>query len=183
MQLEEIYRPPEADLEHQAPAQALPQKVALLSLATFGLYHLYWFYQHWTRRKAHGEDVIPFLRAIFGVWFMYSLCQSVNRELERRAGPGPSFSGLAYEPLNTGVLAFGYFGLNMLWRFDGVLSFAGLLSFLPLFAVQRRINQLHEEMGIDPSQGSSYTTGTIVALVLGALCWLLIGTALFMSPA
>jgi hypothetical protein len=191
MELEDIYRPPGADLGQQAPGQATllppffqtsPLKVGLLSVATFGLYQLSWFYRHWKRRKEHGEDVTPFLRAIFAVWFMYSLCQSVNQELERRAGPGPSFGGMAHEALNAGGLAFGFFGLNMLWRISGPVSFLGILSFLPLVAVQRRINQLHAEMGLDPNEGSAFSPGTFFALVAGGLLWFLVGMAIF-APA
>ena len=194
MQLEDVYRPPQADLGsgHQAPAQGLPLppffqtsplKVALLSVVTFGLYQLSWFYRHWKRRKEHGEDVIPFLRTIFAVWFMYSLCQSVNQELDRRAGPGLSFGGMANEPLNAGGLAFGFFGLNMLWRLSAPISFLGVFSFLPLVIVQRRVNRLHAEMGHDPNEGSSFSLGTVAALVAGGLLWLLIGMAVFAPPA
>lgn len=193
MQPEEIYRPPQADLETPASAstqpkappffQTSPQKVALLSIATLGIYHLYWFYKHWTRRKAQGEDVIPILRAIFGVLFAYSLFQSVNREIERNATPGISFSGLALEPLNATGLALGYFFLSMLWRFTDLVSLAGLFAFVPLMMAQKRINQLHAELGYDPAEGSSYSAGTIVMLVIGGLFWLLVIVGLLMPEA
>jgi hypothetical protein len=194
MQPEEIYRPPQADLDAPAFAstqlkalppffQTSPQKVALLSLATLGLYHLYWFYKQWDRRKAHDEDVIPVLRSIFGVLFAYSLFQSVNREIERNAEPGVSFAGLALEPLNAGGLALGYFFLNMLWRFTDLLSLAGLFAFFPLVMAQKRINQLHAELGYDPAEGSSYSAGTIATLVVGGLFWLLIIVGLVMPQA
>lgn len=193
MQLEDIYRPPQADLGPgpQSSATGLtvppffqtsPLKMALLSVTTFGLYQMSWFYRHWKRRKEQGEDVNPLLRTIFAVWFVYSLCQSVNRELERRSGPGPSFSGMAHEALNAGGIAFGFFALNMLWRLSPPLSMLGALSFLPLVIVQRRINQLHAEMGLDPGEGSSFSLGTYLALAAGCVLWLLIGLASF-APA
>lgn len=193
MQLEEIYRPPQADLETQAPAaqtrplppffQTSPQKVAVLSIATFGLYQLYWFHKHWTRRKTYGEDVIPILRTIFAVWFSHSLFQSVNREVERTATPGVSFAGLAGEPLSAGALALGYFALNLLWRLPDLISFVGIFSFVPLVIAQKRINQLHAEMGYDPAEGSSYSLGTVAALAVGGLWWLLIAIGIFMPEA
>ena len=195
MQLEDIYRPPQADLETpaasaQLQAQALapffqtsPQKVALLTIATLGFYQLYWFYKQWQHRKDRGEDVNPILRTIFAVWFAHSLFQSVNREVENRSEPGVSFGGLAAEPLNASSLAVGFFVLNLLWRLPDLLSFLGLFSFVPLFIAQKRINRLHAEMGIDPILGSSYTAGTILALVVGGLWWLLVAAGLLMPQS
>ncbi|HKH49620.1 MAG TPA: hypothetical protein VKM72_33585 [Thermoanaerobaculia bacterium] len=183
MELEDIYRPPQADLEIQVPApskplapffQTSPLKVTLLSIATFGLYQLYWFHKHWYRRKAHGEDVVPLARTIFAVWFAHSLFQSVNRQVEHSAQPGPSFSGLAGEPLNAGLLAVGFFACNMLWRLPDPVSFLGVFSFVPLVIAQKRINQLHAELGYDTSDGSSFTLGTITALVVGGIWWVLV---------
>lgn len=192
MQVEDIYRPPEADLEVRTQAQpqvlapffqTSPLKVALLSLATVGLYQLYWFHKHWYRRKAHGEDVIPILRTIFAVLFAHSLFQSVNREIERRTTPGIPMAGVAIEPLSAGTLALGYFALNILWRLPDPVSFFGLLSFLPLVAAQKRINQLHADMGLDPSEGSAFTAGTFVALGVGLLWWGLVLIGTFMPEA
>jgi hypothetical protein len=192
MQLEDVYRPPQADLETYAPAQPRqlapffqtpPLKVALLSIATFGLYQLYWFHKNWSRRKALGEEVSPLARTIFAVWFAHSLFQSVNREVEHRAGPGPSFSGLAGEPLNAGLLAVGFFGLNVLWRLPDPISFLGLFSFVPLLVAQKRINQLHAEEGYDPKEGSSFTLGTWAALGIGLIWWALIVVGMFTPQA
>lgn len=71
--------------------------------------------------------------------------------------------------MNAGGLAFGFFGLNLLWWLPGLVSLVGLLTFLPLVVLQRRINQLHAEMGHDPAEGSSFTLGTAAGLAAGAL--------------
>ena len=93
MELEDIYRPPQADME-SPPSEAVdaplepapffqtsPFKVAVLFTATFGLYQLLWFYRQWDRRQDHGEDVRPLARTIFAVLFAYSLFQGVNDEI------------------------------------------------------------------------------------------------------
>jgi hypothetical protein len=189
MQVEDIYRPPEADLEvrTEAQPQALapffqtsPLKVALLSLATLGLYQLYWFYKHWERRRTHGEEVSPLARTIFAVLFAHSLFQSVTRKIEHRTTLGVPLAGVAIEPLSAGALALGYFFLNVVWRLPDPASFVGLLSFLPLAAAQKRINQLHADMGLDPNEGSAFTRGTVVALAIGVLWWGLALIGIFM---
>jgi len=191
MQPEEIYRPPQADLETRNPAQ--PQtlspffqtalwKMALLSVMSVGIYQLYWFHKHWWRRKLQGEDVIPILRAIFGVFFAYSLFDSVNRHIQRSAPADlPLSAGAPLQPLNAGLLALGYFALGMLWRLPGALGvFVGLFSILPLMAAQRRINELHATLGYDPQEGSRLTGGDVAVLVLGGLFWALVLFGLFM---
>lgn len=185
MEAEDIYRPPQADMDIPPPLpvasqaqppffQTSPLKVALLSIATWGLYQLYWFHKQWYRRKAHGEDVIPILRAIFAVLFAYSLFQTVNRESERRQPQGLPLGGTLAEPLNAGALALGFFVLTMLYRLPGLVGMVGLLSFLPLMAVQKQMNELHAQMGLDPKAGTAFTAGTITALVIGGLFWVLV---------
>src|SRR5262245_22041834 len=48
-------------------------KLVVMSVATLGLYQIYWFYQQWKRVRDGGEDVWPLPRAIFGVLFSYPL--------------------------------------------------------------------------------------------------------------
>jgi len=182
MQPEEIYRPPQADLEIHTPLlpqplapffQTAPWKMALLSVMSLGLYQLYWHHKHWWRRKIHGESVIPILRTIFAPFFAYSLFQSVNRHIERNAPADlPLSAGAPLQPLNSGPLAVGYFALGLLWRLPDALGiFAGLFSILPLMTAQRRINELHAVLGYDPREGSRLTGGDVAVLVLGAFFW------------
>jgi hypothetical protein len=195
MQPEEFYRPPQADLEIYTPqptqtqAQTLapffqtpPWKMALLSVMSLGLYQLFWFHSHWTRRKTHGEKVSPLARSIFGAFFAYSLFDGVNRQIQQSAPPGlPLSAGAPLQPLSAGLLALGYFALSLLWRLPENLGlFAGLLSILPLIAAQRRINELHAALGYDPQEGSRLSGGDVAVLVLGGIFWLLILASLFM---
>ena len=47
-------------------------KLAVMSICTFSLYQLYWFYQHWKRIAARERGAIsPVARTIFSVVFCY----------------------------------------------------------------------------------------------------------------
>jgi len=80
---ENIYTPPKAnvDSENSLPDFYLvsPRKFLILFISTMGLYRIYWFYKHWACfAKANDEDMIPFLRAIFSVFFTHSLFNYQN---------------------------------------------------------------------------------------------------------
>jgi len=196
MEVQDAYRPPQADMDGPPPLlpaapqvrspffQTSPQKMAVLSVATLGLYQLFWFHKQWYRRKAHGEDVIPILRTIFAVLFAYSLFQTVNREVARRLPPDQPLASSLSEPLNAGGLALGFFVLALLSQLlPGLLALAGLLSVVPLMIVQKKMNELHAEMGFDANAGANYGAGAIVALVIGGLWWLLMLIGLFAGKA
>lgn len=190
MQPEEIYRPPQADLEIYTRAepkelapffQTAPSKVLLYSLASFGIYALYWFYQQWDQRKSHGEDVAPLARGIFSIFFAYSLFKSVNQEIEVNQEIGRISEPI--KPLAAGVLAILFIVPNFLWRLPDALGFIGILSFLSMMIAQRKINELHAALGYDTQEGMKHSVGGLVLLVVGTLWWMLVLIGLFMPPA
>jgi len=51
-----------------------PKRFALFSILTFGIYEIYWFYKNWQAvKKAEGQNISPFWRAIFAVFFCHGL--------------------------------------------------------------------------------------------------------------
>jgi len=70
-------------------------KLSILSLATFGLYQLFWFYKNWVKVRARSCYVMsPFWRAVFSPLFCYPLASGVNSAAEsvnvaQRIRPGP----------------------------------------------------------------------------------------------
>lgn len=199
MEDDNIYRPPQADMEAPAPQalgkpatsapffQTSPLKVAVLSIATFGLYRLVWFYRQWARRQKHGDDVSPLGRTIFIVFFVYGLFQDVNGEIDRwdleAAQRAPSASppvpGSPIAHLQAGLLALLFIGLSvggyLVGRLEGARALAlgsTMLSCVPLAVVQKKINELNASLGFDPSEGTAFTAGSIAAVIIGALCWI-----------
>ncbi len=75
---DEIYKPPESDLtsglEQQAHRYFIVSrpKLAVLYLATLGLYLIYWFYGNWRNfRDATGQKLWPVPRSIFYILFTH----------------------------------------------------------------------------------------------------------------
>lgn len=183
---ENIYAPPAATVEEVEPSvtpDTLPfyvvsvPKFFALFLATFGIYHVVWFYLHWRRYKhAHQADIWPVPRAIFAVFFTHGLLRAVDRQARRgdlRPGWNPSSLAtaivLSIIALNIlPRLAGDYMG--PIWQIGCTLALLGLVGHFSAQA-QRVINRVCG----DPEGRSNarFTLLNIVWLVLGGLLWLM----------
>ena len=82
-----IYAPPEADLT--TPASDAPRyyivapfKFILLSVLTFTLYFVYWFYMNWKLIKVEdNNDTWPVPRSFFYIFFTHSLFSLIRNSL------------------------------------------------------------------------------------------------------
>lgn len=60
------------------------RKLAILFLATMGLYSIYWFYKNWDQYRdntpyaSEGGAIWPVMRAIFSVFFIHSLFRKIK---------------------------------------------------------------------------------------------------------
>jgi hypothetical protein len=115
-------------------------KFCVMSVFTLGVYQLYWFYKSWSYvRERDASDIWPFLRALFGVITYPFLLRDLNDEESRSWEGGPQ---LAAAPSVLGPWA-GYLAATLSWRIPGLLSWIGLLSFVPLLPALRRVNLLN----------------------------------------
>jgi hypothetical protein len=135
-------------------------KLVVMSTVTFGAYQIYWFYRNWKMMKDRGEDLIPVLRAIFGVLFAYALFKEVRDEGQTATLP---------RILNAGALALVYFLMQLLWRLPDPLWLLGFVTVLPLAVVQVDIAKLHRAFGLDPTINDRFTWKNVVGIVLGSL--------------
>lgn len=139
-----------------------PLKLAVMSICTFGIYNVCWFYWNWKIVKAREtSDVSPVLRAIFGLIFAYSLFDRMRTHAERLA---PRAS------IPAGALAFGLFASNAAWRFHGAYWLAGFVSVIILCFVQDVVNDINAKAspGIDENREFD-VLNLIVALVGGVV--------------
>lgn len=120
-------------------------KLCILSLATLGLYDLYWFYKNWARIKQHsGVALRPFWRAFFAPLYCHALATTVNSAAESLHLPGR---------LQAMPLAVAYIALLSLYRLPDPWWLISALAFLPLIPIQRRIQEVHE--AIQPGRAST----------------------------
>jgi hypothetical protein len=136
-------------------------KLVLMSVATMGIYEIYWFYRNWALyRKRNGSNIRPFWRAIFSVLFCYSLFSEVRKQAQKH--------GLDAN-LAAGFLAVVWIVLNVVWRLPDpywMVSFLAVLALLPVQAAANRVNALVDP---DHDRNGGFSAWNFLGLVIGAL--------------
>ena len=104
-------------------------KFALFSVASLGLYELYWSYKSWKFFKEKDNlDISPFWRTFFSGIFLWSL---FNKYSDMLKGEGYNVGYPA--PL----LAVFWIGMNLMSRLEGsiwLISFLSFLAFVPILS-------------------------------------------------
>jgi hypothetical protein len=140
-------------------------KLVVLSLVTFGLYEIYWFYKNWKLVKIRtGQNIRPFWRAVFAIFFCYSLFKSVKQSAHSLGIPCQ---------MSPGLLACVYIVLSATWRLPDPLWLVGLLAFLPLVSVQGVINEVNLKGTHGHEPNDRFTWGNIAVILIGGLFLLL----------
>lgn len=128
-------------------------KLVVLSLVTFGLYEIYWFYKNWMLVKIRtGQNIRPFWRAVFSVFFCYSLFKSVKQSANSLGIPCQ---------MSPGLLACAYILLSAMWDLPDPFWLVGLLGFLPLVSVQGVINEVNAKAASTREQSSAYSLSNV----------------------
>ena len=111
-------------------------KLTLLSLATIGLYQIFWFYKNWALVKARsGRNIRPFWRAVFSPFFCHSFASEVNSVAD---------SAHAEQKLNPEIIAVIYAGLILAQGLPDPYWLIGWFSFVPLIPIAWQIRRVHE---------------------------------------
>jgi hypothetical protein len=165
---------PLEEREHSAEPVFFPVsvvKLLVLSLCTFGLYEMYWFYKNWqlVKRREHS-NIVPVMRSVFGVFFCYSLFEKVSDQAEH-AGTGS---------IAAGPLAAGWIVLTILWRLPDPYWLVTFLAVLFMLPVQQAINAINSQAapGHDPNR--SFSGWNIAAVIIGSLFFALALIGLFL---
>jgi hypothetical protein len=146
-------------------------KLAVMMVATLGLYQIYWFYKQWDRVRDAGDNVAPAPRSIFSIVFCYSL---FRRIIDSTHAVGLNTS------IPPSLLAIGFVVSSLMWRANGPESYLGFLAFVPLVAAQRIANAVARGQGSTEDRNTRLTwlnwVGVVVAAGFFAL--LVLGLAL-----
>lgn len=101
-------------------------KFAVLSIATFGLYQVYWFYKQWAYIRARDDNaVMPVIRAVFFPLWFYALFKDLRADSINRFGHTHLPGALVIV-----LLLFVYLVLSTLQLADDAVSMLGYLDFI-----------------------------------------------------
>lgn len=145
-------------------------RMVVMTITTFGLYHLVWFYRNWDQVKAKERvKISPFWRAFFSPLFYSDLA---NRVLKTAKA-----SGYEYE-YSYVWLAIAYFALLITYKLPDPGWLLGLLAFWPLLPVVKAIAFTAKKHGVKQKEIEKFSTGEVIVAIAGGIFLLLalIGT-------
>ena len=141
-------------------------KFSVMSIATFGIYGIYWFYKNWQWiQRTYGEKISPFWRTFFGIFYMYSLCNRV-REIVKTHNVDAAYS--------SGLLTAGYIVLSLLWKLPDPFWIVSIFAFLFQLPVVSAIQKANWSEDVN----SRFTGWNIAGIVFGVIWWILIFAAM-----
>ncbi len=148
-------------------------KLLAMSLATFGLYLIYWLYRNWKAEQARsGDNIAPLARAVFAVLFFHSLAARVALRSEAE-GLSPRFSPV--------LLTTVFVVLALSPRLPDPWWLLSLGTAVPVLPIQRALQALDEAKGIDSRANRLFGGGEIAGFAIGATIWLLFLTGLMLG--
>ena len=172
---------PSVNIEYLAIS---PKRLALFSVLTFGIYEIYWFYKNWEAvKKAEGQNISPFWRAIFAVFFCHSLFKKVLESAKAhdyKESYSPGWLATAYIALllignGLSKADSSDSGLNLVWLI------VALITFIPLLSVQKAINFNNGKIKEGAILKQGFSGGEVTLIVVGVLWFLLVLFGTFSS--
>jgi hypothetical protein len=153
-------------------------KFCFLSLVTFGIYSLMWFYRQFRRiKEKYAPETSPFWRSFFAVFWVYGLFKSLQSEsAEKNLGTG----------MNAALSAFGYILLFVLHKLPDPYWWISALAFLPVLPAVRTANEIGKTErqapeGGEAPEGGGFSGLEWVLAVIGSLFFLLAIIGTFVS--
>jgi len=166
----------------------VPWRLVLLSILTFGIYEIYWFYRNWKHLKIHknlnispGWRTVGLFVPIYSIVIVYRQFRDIH-DSAREIGCKPYSS--------PGWLTFGYIFLSGIslrlslyeWRLTDPAELFGitilglvisLLGVLLLVVVQKTLNDYWEREQSGLEMRITFSGGEIALLVIGGIVWIL----------
>lgn len=141
-------------------------KLALMSLATLGLYERYWMYKNWKYiKKRDRSNIMPFWRSAFALLWIFQLSKKMQEHCAERSVE-PDFDAKSIWGL--------YSAFSVASKFPGAFSLISFLGFLSLFALQSTAVKLNQVLEVTNNQHYSFGVWNYIILSLGGLLWSLV---------
>ena len=140
-------------------------KFVLMSICTFGIYELYWFYKNWVLiKESTNNKLMPFWRMLFAHLWAYSCFKEIQSSAKAEATQQLS---------SIGFLAFLYFILVLFWKLPEPYNLISILSFLPLIPANSAAIAVNKKVAPDHVENSAFSGLNWLGLALGGLLLLL----------
>lgn len=145
-------------------------KLALMSLATLGLYERYWMYKNWKYIKQRDRsNIMPFWRSAFALLWIFELSKKMQEHCTEKSVE-PDFDAKSIWGL--------YSAFFVASKFPGAFSLISFLGFLSLFALQSTAVKLNQVLEATNNRHYSFGMWNYIILSLGSLFWVLLILAL-----
>lgn len=150
-------------------------KFVILSIASFGLYEIWWIYKSWRYYQQKEDlDILPAARAIFCVFFLNSLFKKILNSAKDK-GYQDDYSSVA--------LFIGFFIMNIFTKLPDPYWLITTFSFVFFIPPFRALNYEKLNSGGFTATHQTYFNGRQIALIgFGSLFWCLVILGLFMEP-
>jgi hypothetical protein len=177
------YAPPKAVVADVAPPASADSgsvaffpvsrtKLLVLSFCTLGLYQYYWFYKNWKIIGARtGEDFWPVPRALFAIFFCYSLFDRVRKHESGSASA-----------LSAGALATAWIVVTLLYKLPDPYWLIAFLNVFILLPVQDQMNAVNDSAAPKHDPNGRFTAWNWVAVAVGGPFFLMAVVATFFPP-
>ena len=146
-------------------------KVVVMSLVTLGIYELYWMYRHWRLIQGRDRsDIMPFWRAFFGIFFVYSLFKRMRSDGEAQ-GVSDSFPA--------GALATAYILVSLTWRMPEPWWLIGFANIVVCAVAQAYANRVNMAAAPNHERNARFSGLNWLGIVVGGTFLLLMFIGLF----
>ncbi len=146
-------------------------KFILLSVITFGIYELVWFYRNWKILKNEQNlKITPLLRTIFSTIFAWSFASYLKKFLNEK---NIAFN---YSPI---LIWASYFVFRILWKLPDPYSLLSYLTFISMIPLVKSMNTywISQEQNLSPKKFSWWQ---IILIIIWIIMFMLIVFASFL---
>ena len=167
------FRPPAAPLEVATPDtpffSASTTKFVVMSLGTFSIYTLYWFYRNFAAIRARtGAPIMPLLRTIFSVIWSYSCFRPIAHASGKRHPAG--------------ILAVVYGLLSACAWLPDPLWLVSFSAIAPVALANRWAAEANGRAAPEALENGSFGAGNWIALAIGVPLGILAVIGAFLPP-
>ena len=139
---------------------ASTSKLVIMSICTFGLYEMHWFYKNWQLIKKSGKRCNPALRALFAPLFALSCFRYIS-DSKIKHNINMKFP--------VALLSLAYFMIHATWRLPFPYSLISILSFLPMIAANRTALAVNKTQFPNFTNNRNFTKWNLLAIVVGGM--------------